>query len=65
MKQRDKMRELFGRFNKAKDLVVVAYVEAEVAGDVKRKKNVRGISRRDYAERLFADGVRKKWIFER
>ena len=59
------MRQLFSRFHRKEESVVAAYADAESAGEVERKKNTRGISSREYAERLFADGIKKRWIFER
>jgi hypothetical protein len=60
--QRDKMRELYHRFHGKKEAVVDAYAAAEKAHEVERKKNISGISGQVYAERLFADGVRKQWV---
>jgi hypothetical protein len=65
MKQRDKMRGLFRRFSGKEESVVAEYAAAEEAGEVVRKKNLRGLSSRDYAERLFLDGVAKGWITDR
>ena len=45
--------------------MVAAYAEAEATGEVKREQNARDLSSRDYAESLFSDGVRKRWILER
>jgi hypothetical protein len=38
--------------------VVAAYATAERRGDVPRTLNVRGMSAEEYAERLYADGVK-------
>jgi hypothetical protein len=62
MKQRDKMRELFRRFDGNKVRIVSAYAEAERHGEVERARNSHDLIADDYASRLFADGVRKKWI---
>lgn len=62
MKQRDKMRELFRRFNGDRLRVIEAYVKAESLGEVGRVSDSRGMSANDYALRLFADGIRKEWI---
>jgi hypothetical protein len=64
MSQRDKMRELFRRYEKKLDLVVEKYADAERRGDVTRKSNSRGLTAHNYAVRLLADGIRKKWIYE-
>jgi hypothetical protein len=63
MNQRDKMRELFRRYGKNHDLVVKNYAEAEQSGHVIRKRNSRGLTAHDYAVRLLADGIKKKWIY--
>ncbi len=65
MKQRDMMRQLYSSLHRKKEAVVAAYARAETEGKVVRKQNTRQISSRDFAERLFADGVRKGWISER
>jgi len=62
MSQRDKMRQLFSRFCGDRESILSAYIDAEVKREVMRVRNARGISPRVYAERLFADGVRKGWI---
>jgi hypothetical protein len=64
MNQRDKMRELFRRYEKNLDLIVEKYAEAERRGDVARKSNSHGLTSNNYAVRLLADGLRKKWIYE-
>jgi len=64
MNQRNKMRELFRRYGKNYDLVVENYADAERRGFVTRKSNSHGLTAHDYAVRLFADGIRKKWIYE-
>jgi len=58
------MRQLFSRLREP-ERVVAAYAEAEIAGEVDRKNNARDISQISYAERLFADGIRKRWIYTR
>ncbi len=62
MTQRDKMRELFRRFDGDELRVVEAYVDAERCREVKRVSNNYEMSPKEYALRLFADGVAKKWI---
>ena len=63
MNQRDKMRELFQKFGKDPDLVVEKYADAEQRGDVTRKRNSHDLTSHNYAVRLLADGIKKKWIF--
>lgn len=62
MKQVDKMRELYRRFNGDPDLCIQAYARAEEEGEVVRKSNVHNVSALDYANNLFHDGKRKGWI---
>jgi hypothetical protein len=62
MKQRDKMRELFQRFDGCRAQIVRAYADAERRGEVERVRDSNGLSADVYAARLFSDGVRKKWI---
>jgi hypothetical protein len=62
MNQRDKMRELFRKYGRNHDLIVEKYAEAERRGDVVRKRNSHGLASDNYANRLLADGLRKKWI---
>ena len=64
MNQRDMMRELFRRYGKTPELVIGKYAEAERVGRVIRKKNSCGLTAHDYAIKLFADGKRRKWIYE-
>ena len=56
------MRELFRRFGSDRARVVEAYAEAERRGEVERARDSRQMSADEYASRLFADGVEKKWI---
>jgi len=60
--QRDVMRELNRRFGGDQDKVVAAYAAAERCGDVQRASNVRDIDPEEYARRLYADGVAKRWL---
>jgi hypothetical protein len=62
MNQRDKMRELFRKYGKNHDLIVEKYADAERRGDVIRKRNSHGLASDNYASRLLADGIKKKWI---
>jgi hypothetical protein len=62
MKQRDLMRELFHRFDGDRARAVEAYAKAKRGGMVKRVRNGHGMSPEEYASRLFADGIKKKWI---
>jgi hypothetical protein len=61
-KQRDKMRELYGQCKGDKGKACAVYVDAEKAGEVKRKSNKRAMSAGDYASRLWDDGIRKGWL---
>ena len=62
MSQREMMRRLQVRLRGVKNSIVAAYASAEARGEVFRTKNKRGMSREDYAEKLYADGIRKGWI---
>ncbi len=61
MKQRDKFRELYRIHHGDREKVVVGYMGAEERGDVIRKSNSHGISRRAYAEALYRDASRRGW----
>lgn len=56
------MRELFRKYGKNHDLIVEKYADAERRGDVIRKRNSHGLASDNYASRLLADGIKKKWI---
>src|SRR5687768_10650120 len=56
------MRDLFHRFDGDRERVVEAYADAERRGEVPRTSDVRGMDAREYASRLFSDGVRKGWL---
>ena len=62
MKQRDKMRKLFVRFDGDRAKVIEAYAEAERRGNVERSRDGQNRSADEYASRLFADGICKRWI---
>jgi DNA transposition AAA+ family ATPase len=62
--QRDKMRELFRKYPRDREIVIREYAKAEQDGVVSRLSNSRGIIPEDYAARLFADGIKKGWIHE-
>jgi len=62
MTQRDMMRKLFRRFDGDRSRVVTAYAEAERRREVQRVHDSRDMSADEYASRLFADGVQKRWI---
>jgi len=62
MTQTDMMRELFRRFGGDRARVVEAYAEAERRGQVERVRDTHDMSAEEYAARLFADGVEKRWI---
>ena len=64
MNQRDKMKELFQRFGKNHDLIVENYADAEQRGHVIRKRNSHRLTAHNYAARLLADGIKKKWIYK-
>ena len=64
MKQRDKMRELLQRHRGNEEQTIQAYADAEERGEVPRNSDLRGLTARDYAARLFADGIAKGWIHE-
>jgi hypothetical protein len=64
MKQRDLMRELFRRFGGDRARVVEAYAEAERRGEIERVRDAHEMSADEYASRLFADGVEKRWIHQ-
>jgi len=61
-RQRDLMRELFGRFAGDEARTVAGYAASERRGEVERRSNVRGIDPDEYARRLFADGRRRGWL---
>jgi hypothetical protein len=64
MTQRDKMRQLF-QLHGESDLegILRQYAQAEVRGEVKRKK--KGIlTTAEYAALLYKDGIKKGWIRE-
>jgi len=56
------MRELFRRFDGNRARVVQAYAEAEQRGEVERVRDSHGMRADEYASRLFADGVQKRWL---
>lgn len=60
--QRDVMRNLHGRFGGDHDRIVAAYAAAERSGAVQRASNVRGMEPEEYAERLYQDGLKKRWL---
>ena len=62
MTQRDKMRELYHQFSGDKELVVKAYSEAELAGEVNRLRKSSGYGTLQYAQALWSDGVKKGWL---
>lgn len=62
MTQRDKMRELFRRFGGDRTQVVRAYADAERRGEVERVRDSNDLRAEDYASRLFADGIQKRWL---
>jgi len=64
MKQRDMMRKLFRRFDGDRTSVVKAYAKAEQRGEVKRVRDSHDMGSDEYASRLFADGIQKRWIQE-
>jgi hypothetical protein len=45
------------------EAAIQAYAHAEREGIVARKSNLRMLSSEDYAARLFADGIKKGWIY--
>ena len=62
MTQRDKMRELYRQYKGDKSAVIRAYVEAEQAGEVDRKRNASGYGIEQYAQALWNDGEKKGWL---
>ena len=62
--QRGLMRKLFRRFGGDRMLVVNAYAQAERSVEVERVRDTHNISADEYASRLFADGVEKRWIYQ-
>ena len=57
------MRALYAVHDGDEERVIAAYAAAETAGEVQRKSNDYGLNGYTYAQRLYADGVAKKWIF--
>ncbi|MEQ1822050.1 MAG: hypothetical protein ABL949_06055 [Fimbriimonadaceae bacterium] len=62
MRQVDKMRELYRKFNGDPERCIAEYAAAELCGEVRRKSNTWGMDAETYAARLFQDGVRKGWM---
>jgi|HubBroStandDraft_6_1064221.scaffolds.fasta_scaffold16525_4 hypothetical protein len=58
------MRELYRRCRGNKEEACALYARAEQTGEVERKSNQRGISAKNYAGRLWHDGIRKGWLSE-
>ena len=58
------MRKLFRRFDGDRSRVIAAYAKAERRGEILRVHDSRNMSADEYASRLFADGVQKRWIQE-
>ena len=56
------MRELFNRYNGDRTQIIEAYADAEQRGEVQRKRNGCKYGSIEYATRLFADGVCKRWL---
>lgn len=56
------MRELFRRLGGDRERVVRAYAEAERQGEVWRTRDSQDMSADEYASRLYADGIQKKWL---
>ena len=61
-RQRDVMRELFRLHAGERERVIDAYAAAERRGEAARNSNVGGIDARQYASRLYSDGIRKGWL---
>lgn len=62
--QRDMMRLLFLENGENERTVVNAYVAAEGAGDVERKRDRNGTKAEQYAQStLFRRGIREGWIY--
>ena len=62
MTQRAMMLLLYRAACGAKELCIMWYEMAEQAGEVSRASNTLHLSARDYAARLYADGIRKGWL---
>ena len=62
MSQRTLMTELVAKLGCDKDKVCAAYAKAENLGQVPRDSNQNNLSAQQYAEELYADGIRKGWI---
>ena len=62
--QRDVMRRLHQEHAGKRAETVAAYAAAEEAGEVNRRRNRLHLTRREYAERLFSDGIAKGWLVD-
>ncbi len=60
--QRDTMRRLFIEFQGDRESVLRAYEKADFEGSVRRTRNGNGVSSREYAIRLWANGVNQGWL---
>jgi hypothetical protein len=60
--QREFMQKLFSEHTGDKKRVIEEYAKAEERGEIKRKRNRFGVTPKQYAYQLFADGVSKGWL---
>jgi hypothetical protein len=60
MKQTEKMRELYEKFRKDKELVIRKYASAEESGEVARESNTYGLSSLEYSRRLYYNLFERK-----
>jgi hypothetical protein len=60
--QREFMQKLFSEHSGDKERVIEEYAKAEERGEIKRRRNRSGVTPKQYASRLFADGMSKGWL---
>jgi hypothetical protein len=60
--QRTLMRKLFAEHEGNRGLVLEAYAAADERGEVRRARNSNGVSSREYAIRLWANGMHVGWL---
>lgn len=60
--QRELMKRLFAEFGGDKEAVILAYTLADERGEVRRSRNQSSTSSREYAVRLWANGIYQGWL---
>ena len=58
------MRELMRKHPNDPSAIIREYAQAEREGVVQRERDTNDLSAEDYASRLYADGIKKQWIYD-